>query len=135
MAVRLIAQDFPILKTPSQQRVTDFLRGDAMPYLFGKELRGVRGSSPGPVPLTHGETDQDGIAEIWLSSNLRSTTNSEVAIGSKGRGCRAARLRSRRQYGLTGIVTLYVPFIRAPTHPLWLGWQIPFVRIEIRNQA
>src|SRR5262245_55335098 len=31
---------------------------------------------------------------------------------------------------LIGIVTVYVPIIRAPSHPFWFGRQIPFVCFE-----
>jgi hypothetical protein len=33
------------------------------------------------------------------------------------------------------IKALYITIIRVPTHPFWFGWQIPFVRVKIRNQA
>ena len=35
------------------------------------------------------------------------------------------------EYRLIGIVALQVTIVRTPTHPFWLGWQIPFVRIEV----
>ena len=32
------------------------------------------------------------------------------------------------------IKSIYMAFIGSPTHPFGLGWQFPFVRIEIGNQ-